>query len=130
MQFDRTGIILYTIQYEQCVSFYENILELTKLFENEQLTCFSFGASYLMVEKDDSYSGTQVESERLKTCLRLNVPNVKFMSEKLISKKIEVDYQEHTWGTVAKFFDPDGNLCALKDSGTFENQIAEFKSEN
>lgn len=125
MDFKRTGIILYTIEYKKCVDFYENILELNKMFETENLTCFEFGNSYLMIELDDEYNGTQTESERIKTCLRMNVSNVKILANKLIEKNIEVDYQEHTWGTIAKFFDPDGNLCAFKDNETFEKQIAE-----
>lgn len=127
MEFDRTGIILYTLEYKKCVEFYENMLGLKKMFENENLTCFEFGQAYLMVELDDEYNGQKPGAERTKTCLRMNVPNVKILADKLASKNIEVDYQEHTWGTIAKFMDPDGNLCALKDSSKFERQISDFK---
>ena len=127
MEFDRTGIILYTIEYNKCVEFYENMLGLNKMFESENLTCFEFGKSYLMVELGDEYDGQKTESERTKTCLRINVPNVKMLAEKLTSKNIKVDYQEHSWGTIAKFFDPDGNLCEFKDSKKFEQQITDFK---
>lgn len=128
MNFDRTGIILYTIEYKKCVDFYEHTLGLKKMFENTNLTCFEFGHSYLMVEVDDEYGGHKIEMERTKMCLRMNVPNVKTLAEKLISNNIEVDYQEYSWGTIAKFLDPDGNLCAFKDSKMFEKQIADFKS--
>ena len=127
MEFDRTGIILYTIEYQKCVEFYEKIIGLTKMFGSENLTCFEFGNSYLMVELDVEYNGIQSETERIKTCLRMNIQNVKKLADKLTEKDVEVDYQEHTWGTVAKFYDPDGNLCAFKDSEKFEKQIAEFK---
>tara|TARA_R110002096_G_scaffold63_1_gene189 strand:- start:263 stop:655 length:393 start_codon:yes stop_codon:yes gene_type:complete len=127
MEFDRTGIILYTIEYKKCVEFYEIILGLKKMFESENLTCFKFGQSYLMVELDDEYNGQKTETERFRTCLRMNVPNVKLLAEKLTAENIKVDYQEHSWGTIAKFLDPDGNLCAFKDSGKFEKQIADFK---
>ena len=123
MTFDRTGLILYTLDYPACVTFYQDVLELPVVFEAENLTCFRFGESYLMVELDDEHDGTTPEPERLKTCLRMNVPNVKLLTDKLTAKGIEVDYQEHAWGTVAKFFDPDGNLCAFKDSEKFEQQI-------
>ena len=129
MKFDRTGIILYTLAYKECVDFYQNTLELTKLFETESLTCFEFGNAYLMVELDDEYDGTQIESHRIRTCLRINVPNVRKLADKLIDQNVEVDYQEHSWGTVAKFFDPDGNLCAFKDSEKFEKQIDNFKAD-
>ena len=48
MKFDRTGIILYTIEYKKCVDFYQNIVGLKELFSTESLTCFDFGDSYLM----------------------------------------------------------------------------------
>ncbi|MDW5289616.1 glyoxalase/bleomycin resistance/dioxygenase family protein [Formosa sp. PL04] len=127
MEFDRTGLIIYTIKYKECVAFYEHILELNKLFETKNLTCFEFGTSYLMIELDEEYNGHQTEIERTKTCIRMNVPNVKMLADKLISKGLEVDYQEHSWGIIAKFLDPDGNLCAFKDSEKFEQQIADFK---
>ena len=124
MEFNRTGIILYTLEYKRCVDFYENTLELIKMFETDDLTCFEFGESYLMVELDDD---NQKESGRIKTCLRMNVSNVKELSNKLLSKGIKVDYQEHSWGIIAKFYDPDGNLCAFKDSEKFEKQIKDYK---
>ena len=127
MEFDRTGIILYTLEYKNCVEFYENILGLKKMFEGKNLTCFKFGQAYLMVELDDEYDGQKTGTERTKMCLRMNVPNVKMLSDKLTSNNIEVDYQEHSWGTIAKFRDPDGNLCAFKDSSKFEKQISDFK---
>ena len=64
-----------------------------------------------------------IGGERIRTCLRINVKDVKAYSNRLKSVGVKVDYQEHEWGTVAKFFDPDGNLCAFKDSAKFENQI-------
>ena len=119
MRFDKTGIILYTIRYEECVDFYGNILELKRMFSKDTLTCFEFGGAYLMVEIADDYKTEEVHSDRIKTCLRMNVPDVKRLADKLIAEGIAVDYQEHSWGTVAKFLDPDGNLCALRDSRTF-----------
>ena len=127
MKLDRTGIILNTINYEACVNFYENTLGLTKIFETDSLTCFNFDASYLMVEFDNENIGTTIDSERFKTCLPLNEANVKALSDMLIKKNVKVDYQEHTWGTIVKFLEPDSNLCAFKDSKTFEKQITHFK---
>ena len=127
MDFDRTGIILYTIKYKECVHFYKNILELSILFETATLTCFAFGLSYLMVEIDDEYDPNNSVEGRTKFCLRMNVNNVKSLTEKLRAKNIKVNYQEHSWGTIAKFHDPDGNLCAFKDSEKFELQIINHK---
>ncbi|HAS43635.1 MAG TPA: glyoxalase/bleomycin resistance/dioxygenase family protein [Microscillaceae bacterium] len=127
MNFDRTGIILYTLHYQACVTFYEEVLQLKKMFENDTLTCFEFGSAYLMVEIDDEYDSTQPEKGRTRTCLRMNVPNVKALADRLKAHQIEVDYQEQAWGTIAKFYDPDGNLCAFKDSEKFEKQIADYQ---
>ncbi len=122
MEFDRTGFILYVIKYKACVDFYKNILELKVMFTTDMLTCFKFGNSYLMVELDDEQpNGTN--AERIRTCLRMNVPNVKGLADKLRQQGVKVNYQEHAWGTIAKFFDPDGNLLAFKDNEKFEEQI-------
>lgn len=130
MKFDRTGVILYTVNYKECVDFYENIIELPVLFKTDTLTCFRFGDSYLMVEIDDEYDGIiHEEKTRIKTCLRMNVLDVKKQSNKIISKGVKVDYQEHSWGTIAKFLDPDGNLCAFKDSDKFEKQVEDYKNK-
>ena len=128
MNFDRTGIILYTIDYEKCVDFYRDIIGLNILFTAELLTCFEFGGSYLMVEQDDEENLSNKAIGRDKTCLRMNVENVKEFADKLKTKGIEVNYQEHDWGTIAKFYDPDGNLCAFKDSEKFDEQIREYQS--
>jgi lactoylglutathione lyase len=121
--FDRTGLILYTLKYDECVEFYQNIIELEIMFKATNLTCFAFGESYLMVEFDDEHTGEDVASPRQKTCLRMNVSDVKQCAQMLIERGVDVNYQEHSWGTVAKFYDPDGNLCAFKDSGSFEKQL-------
>jgi len=126
MEFKRTGIILYTLEYVKCVEFYENILGLKKLFKNDTLTCFEFGESYLMVELDNEFKTNKTKVNRIKTCLRMNVSNVKKLADKLAKNNIDVDYQEHDWGTIAKFYDPDGNLCAFKDSEKFEEQIRAY----
>lgn len=129
MEFDRTGIILYVLKYHECVDFYENTLGLTKMFETEMLTCFGFGGAYLMVEKDDECSGGEEGTHlRARTCLRMNVPDVKLLADTLKAKNVAVDYREQPWGTIAKFYDPDGNLCAFKDTEKFEKQIQEYRT--
>ncbi len=129
MKFDRTGFILYVINYEACVNFYKNMLELKIIFSTKNLTCFKFGESYLMVELDDEYQ-KETNPERTKTCLRMNVSNVKALADKLIQQNIKVNYQEHTWGIIAKFHDPDGNLLAFKDSEKFEKQLSKSEKQN
>ena len=127
MKFTRTGFILYVNKYLECVIFYRDILGLVILFKTEELTCFEFGDSYLMVELDDSIDSKLMHGNHSQ-CLRINVKNVKECSDELEAKGLDVDYQEHSWGTVAKFKDPDGNLCAFKDDVKFEQQIEAAKN--
>ena len=122
MKFTRTGFILYVKKYLECVTFYRDILGLSIMFSTQELTCFAFGDSYLMVEIDDRINSKPTPGNDSQ-CLRMNVRSVKECSDELIAKGLDVDYQEHSWGTIAKFKDPDGNLCAFKDDEKFEQQI-------
>ena len=128
MKVDRTGLILYVNKYEECVSFYSNVLNLSILFKNDDLTCFDFYGTYLMIEKEDRIAYIETISENKNfSCLRINVEDVKHVSDKIKAKNILIDYQEHSWGKVAKFEDPDGNLIAFKDEKSFAQQIEEYK---
>ena len=89
----------------------------------EQLTTFNLGGTYLMVETGGiaHEQPKTVESSPIK--FRFNVPNVKATCDALRSKGISVKVFDHTWGITAEFHDPDGNLCAFKDSQGFDKQI-------
>ena len=127
MTISRTGLILYVHAYAACVAFYRDVLGLDVLFDTPNLTCFAFGESYLMVELDDEEPPRSAQEPR-RTCLRLNVPDVRAYADALAAQGVTVDYQEHAWGTVAKFADPDGNLCAFKDEAGFERQAREHNT--
>jgi lactoylglutathione lyase len=118
----RTGFILYVEEYPACVAFYRDAVGLPVLFDTPDLTCFAFGESYLMVERDDREPVPERDGHH-RTCLRLNVPDIRAYADALAARGVAVDYQEHAWGTVAKFVDPAGNLCAFKDDATFERQL-------
>lgn len=125
MEIERTGLILYTDRYETCVIFYRDAVGLAVLFETAELTCFDFGGSYLMVEREGIARPSGKNTFENPTCLRFNVKDVKRCAQILRDRGIEVNYQEHSWGAVAKFFDPDGNICALRDETSFAAQIVE-----
>ena len=118
----RTGFILYVQKYPQCVDFYRHMIGLPILFKTPELTCFDFGGSYLMVELDDRPEPAE-RTGSPPSCLRFNVPDVRAFADDLEKRGVDIDYQEHSWGTVAKFLDPEGNLCAFKDDESFEKQI-------
>lgn len=123
MQIQRTGIVLYTEKYRECVAFCRNAIGLRVLFANEELTCFDFGCSYLMVEPGGHAESSGKTAMNNPTCFRLNVADIKQWVAHLQKLGIEVAYREHSWGAVAKFFDPDGNLWALRDETSFAAQL-------
>jgi lactoylglutathione lyase len=111
------GIILGTERFVACVAFYRDILELPIWYEKSGLVCFRFGDGYLMVETGGvARDGRKSPSEN-PTMLRFNVDDVVGASNALSQRGIEVDVQQHSWGTVGTFLDPDGNLCEFKDAG-------------
>lgn len=121
MEILKTGFILYTINYKECVFFYEKLLELKVLYRNEMLTCFDFYGSYLMVEIDDETKQTESSiPSRDRACIRLNVKNVKKACEVLEEHSIAYTYGEYDWGTIAKFRDPDGNLIGFRSAKEHE----------
>jgi lactoylglutathione lyase len=130
MKIERTGLILYAVKYDECVLFYKEVLNLRILFKNDDLTCFDFFGTYLMVEKEDrnEFLNNDLGSPENFSCLRMNVANVKEFSEHLKGKGVKVNYQEHSWGTIAKFKDPNGNLIAFKDEVGFAKQIENYKN--
>ena len=129
MEILKTGFILYTINYKECVFFYEQLLGLKVLYRNEMLTCFDFYGSYLMVEIDDETEQTEPSlPSRDRTCIRLNVKNVKKACEILDEHSISYTYAEFDWGTIAKFRDPDGNLIGFRSAKEHEIDMKKIKS--
>ncbi len=127
MQIQQTGFILYTIKYKDCIEFYEHVLGLKVMYRKETLTCFDFHGSYLMVELDDETD--QVEASvpgRDRTCLRLNVSDVKEACTVLDKYMVPYTYQEFDWGTIAKFRDPDGNLVGFRSAKEHEADMEEW----
>lgn len=104
------GIVLFCADYEACVAFYRDTLDLPVWYVKPLLTCFRFGDGYLMVES----GGTRGQTGGM--MLRFNVMNVASRARELADRGVAVEVESHTWGTIARFRDPDGNLCQLKDA--------------
>ena len=124
MKIAKTGFILYTINYENCVYFYQNVLGLKVIYKKAMLTCFDFHGSYLMVEIDDATDQTKPSlPHRDRTCIRLNVADVKKACAVLDKNEIAYDYNKYDWGEIAKFRDPDGNLIGFRSALEHERDI-------
>jgi len=126
MEYKRTGVILCTENYAECVEFYSNTMELEVLksldTEHSKLTVLGFGGeTYLMIETGGTSVPTGKELHQNPVWLRFNVSNVDQVAQELIAKGVDVNIRKEVWGTVGDFTDPDGNMCSLReeaDSGS------------
>lgn len=125
----RTGVILNTENYEECVSFYEKVFDLEILYREKsntfQLTCFAFGGSYLMIETGGLArpAGKPVSENAAK--LRVNVSDIEEALEKLRSHGIHAEIRFNAWGSTIDIHDPDGNRIGIRDDPTF---LAQFET--
>ncbi len=123
MKFTNAGLILFTENYEECVHFYGQVLELEILHEidrdGEHLTTFSLGGTYLMVEMGGAAHADVKPVEVCPSKLRFNVLDVEAACEELRDKGVDLVIVRHHWGTTAEFCDPDGNPCALRSDDGF-----------
>lgn len=124
MKFTRTGLILCTENYQECVEFYSGMLELPILHsldnEHSKLTCFDMGGNnYLMIETGGTSIPDGKSLDQNPVWLRFNVEDVELAAEELRRKGVDVNIRKEVWGTVADFTDPDGNVCSFRDESTF-----------
>ena len=121
---ERTGIILCTEKYDDCVEFYSKRLGLAIINrldnEHSKLTTLRFGeGTYLMIETDGRAVTGGKSIDQNPTVLRFNVDDVESTARQLEASNIAVRIRREVWGTVADFVDPDGNRCSLRDEASF-----------
>jgi len=123
MKFTRAGLILNTENYQECVHFYGTILGLECMFKfdrkGEKLTTFNMGGVYLMIETGGTAQAAGKSEATCPTKLRFNVSDIQATCADLRQKGLQATVIDHTWGTTAEFFDPDGNRCALRSDKGF-----------
>jgi lactoylglutathione lyase len=120
MRFERTGVILCTENYDECVLFYSDTLGLPKRKvlddEHSKLTVVDFGTdTYLMIETGGEAVPEGKTIKQNPAWLRFNVVDVDAAATELIEKGVEVSIRREVWGTVGDFKDPDGNICSLRE---------------
>jgi len=127
MNIVRTGIIVNTEKYDECVSFYKNLFGLKVLFKERfgefELTCFEFEGSYLMVETDGYANPEGKTVKENSTKLRFNVSNIEDALATIRKYEIEAKITKYDWGSTIDIFDPDGNRIGIRDEATFKTQI-------
>ena len=120
MNYERTGIILCTERYKECVDFYGQIrgLEILETLDDDhsKLTVFRFGSdTYLMIETGGEAIPSGKSLKQNPVWLRFNVKNVSAAAMELGTRGVDVKIRREVWGTVGDFFDPDGNVCSLRE---------------
>ncbi len=134
MRYTRTGLILCTENYEECVEFYSDILDLPVLNsldnEHSKLTCFGMGGdNYLMIETGGTSIPAGKTLDQNPVWLRFNVEDVEKAANELRRKGVDAKLRKEVWGTVADVVDPDGNFCSFRDEATFSEDELEQRSQ-
>jgi lactoylglutathione lyase len=125
MKFERTGVILCTEKYDECVAFYSEVLNLPVIEslddEHSKLTALRFGEdTYLMVETGGKAVPSGKDLIQNPVWLRFNVKSVEDAAAELLDKGIDVQIRKEVWGTVGDFRDPDGNMCSFREEPSGE----------
>ncbi len=125
MKFERTGVILCTEKYDECVAFYSEVLNLPVIEtlddEHSKLTVLRFGEdTYLMVETGGKAVPSGKDLIQNPVWLRFNVKSVEDAAAELLDKGIDVQIRKEVWGTVGDFGDPDGNMCSFREEPSGE----------
>ena len=125
MKFERTGVILCTEKYDECVAFYSEVLNLPVIEslddEHSKLTVLRFGEdTYLMVETGGKAVPSGKDLIQNPVWLRFNVKSVEDAAAELLDKGIDVQIRKEVWGTVGDFRDPDGNMCSFREEPSGE----------
>ena len=125
MNIVRTGIILNTEKYQECVDFYQKVFDLNIMYTKDEgdgfaLTCFDFGGSYLMVETGGIASANGAKNIGTSPAkIRFNVANIEDALQSLQAHGIEASIERYNWGNTINIYDPDGNRIGIRDEATF-----------
>lgn len=127
MDISRTGIILNTERYEECVLFYKDLFNLNILFQKNdgefKLTCFEFHGSYLMIETGGVSNPSGKSMEESSTKLRFNVPDIDVALSVVKAYGIDAKILKNSWGATININDPDGNRIGIRDEVLFADDI-------
>jgi lactoylglutathione lyase len=126
MNFREFGLIVFTENYEECITFYKNILQLPVRNVKSTLVSFDLPHGYLMVEQGGVGSEKEKARHHNPTVIRFDVQDLGVEVHQLESRgatfkerKLEFD-----WGTIAVLTDPDGNRIEL---GELNDSSASFR---
>ncbi|ASN05627.1 VOC family protein [Virgibacillus necropolis] len=115
MQFREFGLMLFVEHYEECTTFYRDLLQLEVRNEKETLVAFELPNGYLMVEQGGVGSEQEKSRKQNPTVLRFDVESLSPIVERLEERGVHFSKKglKFDWGTIAVFNDPDGNRIEL-----------------
>ncbi|MFA1821135.1 VOC family protein [Virgibacillus oceani] len=115
MQFHEFGMILFVENYEECIAFYRDVLQLEVRNEKKTLVAFELPNGYLMVEQGGVGSVQEKSRKQNPTVLRFDVESLSSIVERLEERGVQFSKKslKFDWGTIAVFNDPDGNRIEL-----------------
>jgi lactoylglutathione lyase len=123
MKLSRTGIILNTENYQACVDFYRELFCLPILFQLDDLTCFEFMGSYLMIETAGRANAAGKTVAECPSKLRFNVPDIEEALRGVQAFGITAVIERQPWGSTINIHDPDGNRIGIRDEAMFMQQM-------
>ncbi|WP_018932737.1 VOC family protein [Gracilibacillus lacisalsi] len=115
MNFREFGLILFVEEYEKCIRFYRDILQLPVRNIKETLVAFDLPNGYLMVEQGGVGSVQEKQRKQNPTVLRFDVDSLTTEVKKLEEKDVVFIHKnlKFAWGAIAVLKDPDGNRIEL-----------------
>ncbi|BFT73590.1 VOC family protein [Paenibacillus sp. P36] len=128
MEYREFGLILFVERYDECVTFYREVLNLPVRNVKSSLVCFNLPHGYLMVEQ----GGVGETKEKLRTqnptVIRFDVDSLLPIVCKLEERGVKFIERKlsYSWGSIAVLKDPDGNRIEL---GELNNTSASYKIE-
>lgn len=120
---ERSGLVLLAANPAVLAAFYRDVLGLPELFRREgadwRLICLRFGSAYLMIESGGGPAAAKKSPAANPVALRFNVADIDAAIAELRRRGVTVARRDLDWGTVADFYDPEGNRCQLRDTESF-----------
>ncbi|QST01141.1 VOC family protein [Pontibacillus sp. ALD_SL1] len=115
MNFREFGLILFTEKYEECISFYKDLLQLPVRNVKSTLVSFDLPHGYLMVEQGGVGSDVEKARNQNPTVVRFDVEDLDEEVQRLEERggSFKERRLEFEWGTIAVLSDPDGNRIEI-----------------
>ncbi|MDH3762113.1 MAG: glyoxalase/bleomycin resistance/dioxygenase family protein [Gammaproteobacteria bacterium] len=132
MQIARTGIILTTEGYDDCVAFYRDLFSLPLLFQQQQddfrLGCLDCNGACPMIETGGHARPAGKTIAQNASKLSFNVTSLKVALQTIRNRGIAAEISVNDRGSTIDLFDADGNRAGIREKPGFAAQIDNRKS--